>query len=64
MRAAVRRTVGVVVVLHGLIHLLGAAVGLAGAHVEAFTAPIGTLAGVAWLLAAALLLVAGVGLAV
>lgn len=62
MRVAVRRTVGVVIVLHGLIHLLGAAVGLAGAHVTAFTRPIGGLAGALWLLAAVLLVVAGVGL--
>jgi Family of unknown function (DUF6544) len=54
---------GVVVVLHGFIHLLGAAKGLGLARATQLTQPIGTPLGVLWLAAAMLLVVAGVMLA-
>ena len=64
MRTGLRRTVGVIVVLHGLIHLLGAAKGLGWSDVGALTKPISTTLGVAWLAAAALVVAAGAMLAV
>jgi len=56
MRNLLRRSVLLVVVLHGLIHLLGAAKGLGWADVAALKQPIGTVAGLGWLTSAALLL--------
>jgi len=53
----------VVVVLHGLIHLLGAAKGLGWADVSQLKQPIGPAMGVAWLAAGALVLAAGVMMA-
>lgn len=64
MRTVVRWVVAVVVVLHGLIHLLGAAKGLGWADVTQLENPISTAAGVAWLGAAALVVVSGALLAV
>lgn len=64
MRTIVRRVIAVVVVLHGLIHLLGAAKGLGWADVTQLANPISAAVGVAWLVAAALLVVSGVLLAV
>ncbi len=63
MRTAIRRCVAGVVVLHGLIHLLGAAKGLGWADVTVLKAPIGPAAGIAWLAAAALVIAAGALLA-
>jgi len=61
MRTVVRWiVVAVVVVVHGLIHLLGAAKGLGWADVTQLADPISTAMGVAWLAAAVLVLVADV----
>ena len=60
MKAPLRWIVGLVVVLHGLIHLLGAAKGLGWFAVTQLTRPISTTMGIAWLAAAVLLVVAGV----
>lgn len=60
MRTVVRWVVAVVVVLHGLIHLLGAAKGLGWADVTQLENPISTAMGVAWLAAAVLVVLAGV----
>jgi hypothetical protein len=63
MNPVVRRIVAVVVVAHGLIHLLGAAKGLGWANVSQLKEPISWSLGVAWLMAAALVVVTGVMLA-
>ncbi len=63
VRTRVRWIVAVVVVLHGLIHLLGGVKGFGWAEVTALTEPISTLLGVAWLIAALLVVLAGVMLA-
>jgi hypothetical protein len=59
MRATLRWFVGSIVVLHGLLHLLGAAKGLGWAAATQLTQPISTTVGLAWLAAAALLVLAG-----
>ncbi len=59
-----RWIVVVVMVGHGLIHLLGAAKGLGWADVTALTEPISPAIGLVWLAAAALLVATGVLLAV
>ncbi len=63
MRTRVRWIVGVVVALHGLIHLLGVVKGLGWAEVTALTEPISAVMSVAWLIAAVLVVLAGVMLA-
>lgn len=63
MSTAVRRIAVVVLVTHGVIHLLGAAKGLGWAEVTRLQEPISTAVGVAWLTAATLILVAAVLLA-
>ena len=63
MRSVVRWVVAVVVVLHGLIHFLGAAKGFAWADVSQLRDPIGPGLGVVWLAAGALTVSAGVLLA-
>ena len=63
MRSAARWFVAVVVVAHGLIHLLGAAKGLGWAEVAALAEPISPAMGVAWLAAAAAVVAAGILLA-
>jgi hypothetical protein len=63
MRSVVRWVVAVVVVLHGLIHFLGAAKGFAWADVSQLRDPIGPGLGVVWLAAGALTVIAGVLLA-
>jgi hypothetical protein len=63
LRTAVRWLVVVVVVAHGLIHLLGAAKGLGWAEVAALTDPVSHVMGLAWLGAALLVVAAGVLLA-
>jgi hypothetical protein len=59
-----RGTTVVVVVLHGLLHLLGAAKGLGWADIAQLSEPISTVMGIAWLVGAALVIGAGVSLAV
>jgi hypothetical protein len=59
VRATLRWLVGTVVVLHGLLHVLGAAAGLGWAAVPLLTQPISTALGAAWLAAAMLLVLAG-----
>ncbi len=54
--------IGVVVVLHGLIHLLGAATGLGWAYVEELSGVTSTGDGLLWLGAAVLVSAAGLGL--
>lgn len=62
VRATVRWTLGLIVVLHGLIHLLGAAKGLGWAEVSQLPTPIGSGWGAVWLVAAAVTVAAGVAL--
>ena len=64
MRTVVRWFIVVVVVGHGLIHLLGAAKGLGWAQVAALPEPIGPAMGLAWLTAAAAVVATGMLLAV
>ncbi len=64
MRAAMRGSLGAVVVLHGLLHLLGAAKGLGWANVSQLSEPISAAMGAAWLVGALLVVGAGVLLAV
>jgi len=64
MRTVARWLVAVVVVGHGLIHMLGAAKGLGWAEVGALSEPIGLAMGLAWLAAAASVVATGVLLAV
>lgn len=60
MRTRLRWAIGLVVVLHGLIHLLGAAEGLSSSVVTPLRQPISNTMGVTWLAAAVLVVVAGV----
>jgi hypothetical protein len=60
VRTAGRWVVGVVVVLHGVIHLLGAAKGLGWAEVTQLVEPISSGMGAAWLAAALVTIAAGV----
>ena len=60
MRTAARWALGIVVVLHGLIHLLGAAKGLGLSSVTQLSEPIDNRLGAVWLAAAFLLVLAGV----
>lgn len=64
LRTAVRWLVAVVVVGHGLIHLLGAAKGLGWAEVSALKDPVSPAMGLVWLGAALLVVAAGLLLAV
>ncbi len=64
MRAAMRGSLGAVVVLHGLLHLLGAAKGLGWAKVSQLSEPVSAAMGAAWLVGALLVVGAGVLLAV
>lgn len=62
MRNAIRWSVGTVIVVHGLIHLMGTVEGLGWADVEALREPIGpTMAGI-WAGTALLVVVAGVSI--
>ena len=63
MRAVVRWTVVAVVVLHGLLHLLGAAAGLEWADVSQLSGPISAGMGIAWLATAVLVVATGLLLA-
>ena len=60
MRTLIRWATGLVLLLHGLIHVMGAVKGLGWADVAQLHEPIGTTAGVAWLVAAALVVATGV----
>jgi hypothetical protein len=55
-----RWTVVAVLVFHGAIHLLGAAKGLGWAKVDQLKSPVSTAEGIAWLVAAALVLITAV----
>jgi hypothetical protein len=59
----VRSVVVVVLILHGVIHLLGATKGFGWADVSALKGPIGPALGTAWLAAGALVVIAAVLLA-
>jgi hypothetical protein len=63
MRGVLRWVVVVVVVLHGLIHGLGAAKGFGWAQVSQLSQPIGPALGAAWLAAGALVVLAAMLLA-
>jgi hypothetical protein len=63
LREATRWAVVLVLLLHGSLHLLGAAKGLGWAEVPALREPIGPALGAAWLASAVLLLVVAVLLA-
>ena len=63
MRTVTRYLIVVVVVGHGLIHLLGAAKGLGWAEVASLPEPIGPAMGLAWLASAAAVVATGVLLA-
>ena len=54
-----RWVVGIVVILHGLIHLLGAVEGFGWADVSQLKDPVGTAVGVVWLAAAIVVVAAG-----
>ena len=60
VRSTGRWVVGLVVVVHGLIHLLGAAKGLGWAEVTQLVEPISTRLGAVWLTAAVVTVAAGV----
>ncbi|MBI4934582.1 MAG: hypothetical protein HY828_11930 [Actinobacteria bacterium] len=60
MRALIRWTVGLIVIIHGLIHLMGVAKGFGWGDVSQLTEPISTSLGVAWLVAAVVVIAAGV----
>ncbi len=60
MRAFIRWTVGVVTIVHGLIHLMGAVEGFGWADVSQLAEPISQAMGTAWLAATVLVVVAGV----
>jgi hypothetical protein len=60
MSTVARWVVAVVVVAHGLIHLLGAAKGLGWADATQLKEPVSPLLGVTWLAAATLVVVTGV----
>ena len=59
MKSLIRWTVGLIVVIHGLIHLMGVAKGLEWGEVSQLTEPISTSMGVAWLVAAVVVIAAG-----
>lgn len=59
MRALLRWTVGLIVIVHGLLHLPGVVTGFGWADVSQLAEPIGTATGGAWLAAALLLVAAG-----
>jgi hypothetical protein len=62
-RSIVRRVVGAVVVLDGLLHLLGGVKGLGWSTVSSLSQPIGRIAGGIWLLVAVVVVLAGLFLA-
>jgi uncharacterized membrane protein YphA (DoxX/SURF4 family) len=60
VRTLIRWAVGLIVIVHGLIHLLGAVKGFGWGDVGQLTEPISTSMGVAWLIAAIAVIAAGV----
>jgi hypothetical protein len=60
MRSLIRWTVGLIVVIHGLIHLMGVVKGFGWGDVSQLVEPISTSMGVAWLVAAVVVIAAGV----
>jgi len=60
VRTTVRWVVGLVVVVHGFIHVLGAVKGFGWAEVALLTEPISAAMGVVWLAAAVVTVAAGV----
>lgn len=60
MRTVIRWTVGLIVVIHGLIHLMGVVKGFGWGDVSQLTEPISTSMGIAWLVAAVVVIAAGV----
>lgn len=60
MRTLIRWATGMVLLLHGLIHVMGAVKGFGWAGVSQLHEPIGTTAGAVWLVAAALVVATGV----
>lgn len=60
MRTLIRRTVGSIVVIHGLIHLMGVVKGFGWGDVSQLTEPISSSMGVVWLVAAVVVIAAGV----
>jgi lysylphosphatidylglycerol synthetase-like protein (DUF2156 family) len=63
MRTALRLLFVAIIVIHGLIHLMGAAKGFGWADVAALKQPISRSMGALWLVAGLLVLTAGVVLA-
>jgi hypothetical protein len=59
MRTSLRWAVGVVLIGHGLLHLMGAAKGLGWTEVSQLREPIGSVAGVGWFVTAVLVVVTG-----
>jgi Family of unknown function (DUF6544) len=59
MRAVLRWAVGLVIVAHGLVHLLGVVEGFGWADVDQLTEPIGSAMGAAWLVACVLVVASG-----
>lgn len=60
MRTRIRWAVGLIVLIHGLIHLMGVVEGFGWADVSQLAEPISTSMGVAWLVAAIVVVAAGV----
>jgi hypothetical protein len=60
MRSLIRWTAGLIVVVHGLIHLMGVVKGFGWGDVSQLTEPISTSMGVAWLVAAVAVVASGV----
>ena len=60
MRSLIRWTVGLIVVIHGLIHLMGAVKGFGWGDVSQLSEPISASMGFAWLVAAVVVIAAGV----
>jgi hypothetical protein len=60
LRTLIRWAVGLIVLIHGLIHLMGVAKGFGWSDVSQLTEPISTSMGVAWLIAGVAVLAAGV----
>ena len=59
MRSLIRWTAGLIVVIHGLIHLMGVVKGFGWGEVSQLAEPISTSMGVVWLVAAVVVLAAG-----
>jgi hypothetical protein len=61
-RTALRWLIALIAVMHGVIHLMGTVKGFGWADVSELNEPIGTVTGGVWLLAAVLVVIAGIGL--